>query len=132
MEFEGDTRVREDRILEAMEAAEPSQAATVLAQLTTELESRGVNGVNLTGMWNSFKKLLHRRGYFVATPAQLTASLDEIEAVGEGFDLYDLASNLARFDAVRMNCRGLAGHRALPEIKRFAPPCDCTRHQKET
>ena len=115
-----------------MEAAEPSQAAMVLAQLMSELESKGVNGVNLTGMWNSFKRLLHRRGYFVATPAQLAASLDEIHALGEGFDLFDLASNLARFDTVRMNYRGLAGHRALPELKRFAPPCDCTRHRKET
>jgi hypothetical protein len=132
MEFEGNAQVPEGRLLEAMEAAEPSQAAAVLVQLTSDLESKGVNGVNLTGMWNSFKKLLHRRGYFVATAAQLATSLDEIEAVGEGFDLYDLASSLARYDAVRMNCRGLAGHRALPELKRFAPPCDCTRHRKES
>src|SRR5215831_13015681 len=103
MEFEGDSQVHEGRVLEAMEAAEPSQAAAVLARLTHDLESKGVNGVNLTGMWNSFKKLLHRRGYYVATPAQLATSLDEIDAVGEGFDLYDLASSLARFDAVRMN-----------------------------
>jgi hypothetical protein len=131
MEFEGEPKGQEGRILDAMEAAEPSQAAAVLAQLTSDLESRGVNGVNLTGMWNSFKRLLHRRGYFVATPAQLASSLEEIQAVGEGFDLYDLASNLARYDTVRMNGRGLAGHRALPELKRFAPPCDCARHQKE-
>jgi len=132
MEYEGDTRVHEGRVLEAMEAAEPSQAAAVLAQLTSDLESKGVNGVNLTGMWNSFKKLLNLRGYFVATPAQLATSLNEIEAVGEGFDLFDLASNLARYDTVRMNSRGLPGHRALPELKRFAPPCDCTQHRKET
>ncbi|HVE40834.1 MAG TPA: hypothetical protein VNM14_13150 [Planctomycetota bacterium] len=132
MEFEGNARVHEGRILEAMEAAEPSQAVAELARLTSDLESKGVNGVNLTGMWNSFRKLLHRRGYYVATPAQLAASLDEIETVGEGFDLFDLAASLARFDALRMNSRGLAGHRALPELKKFAPPCNCTRHRKET
>jgi len=115
----------EKRILEAMEAAEPTQAAEVLSRLTADLHARGVNGVNLSGMWNSFRRLLHRRGYFVATPAQVTASLEEIAAVGEGFDLYDLARNLAHYDEVRMECRGLSDHRALPELKRFAPPCSC-------
>jgi hypothetical protein len=114
-----------------MEAAEPTEAATVLAQLTSDLHAKGVNGVNLTGMWNSFKRLLHRRGYFVTTPAQLTTSLDEIEAVGEGFDLFDLARNLARYDAVRMECCGLADYRSLPELKRFSPSCTCTGHRKE-
>jgi hypothetical protein len=55
----------------------------------------------------------------------MAASLDEIAAVGEGFDLFDLARNLARYDAVRMECRGLADHRVLPELKRFAPDCAC-------
>jgi hypothetical protein len=131
MELEGEPKGQEGRILEAMEATEPSQAAAELARLTSDLESRGVNGVNLTGMWNSFKRLLHRRGYYVATPAQLTASLDEIQTIGEGFDLFDLASNLARFDTVRMKGRGLAGHRALPELRGFIPPSDRPRHPKE-
>jgi hypothetical protein len=121
----------EGKILDAMEAAEPAEATAVLAQLTSELHAKGVNGVNLTGMWNSFKRLLHRRGYFVTTPAQLATSLDEIDAVGEGFDLFDLARNLARYDTVRMECCGLADHRSLPELKRFAPPCTCTGHRKE-
>lgn len=108
-----------------MEAAEPSKATEVLARLTADLHARGVNGVNLSGMWNCFKRLLHRRGYFVATPAQLAASLDEIAAVGEGFDLYDLVRTLAHYDAARMECRGLSDHRALPELRRFAPPCAC-------
>ena len=124
MEMDG-AQAPERRILEAMEAAEPSQAAEVLSRLTADLHARGVNGVNLSGMWNSFKRLLHRRGYFVATPAQVVASLEEIAAVGEGFDLYDLARNLAHYDAARMECRGLSDHRALPELKRFAPACSC-------
>jgi len=121
----------ERKILEAMEAAEPARATEVLSHLTAELHARGVNGVNLTGMWNSFKRLLNRRGYFVATPAQLATSLDEISAVGEGFDLFDLARNLAHYDAVRMECRGLAEHRALPELRRFAPPCACRSTRRE-
>jgi hypothetical protein len=124
MELDG-PEAPERRILEAMEAAEPAQATEVLARLTADLHARGVNGVNLSGMWNSFKRLLHRRGYFVTTPAQLAASLDEIAAVGEGFDLYDLVRTLAHYDAARMECRGLSDHRALPELKRFAPACAC-------
>ena len=121
----------EGRILEAMEAAEPVQATAVLTQLTSNLHARGVNGVNLTGMWNSFKRLLHRRGYFVATPAQLAASLEEIEAVGEGFDLYDLARTLAHYDSVRMDCCGLTDLRSIPELRRFFKSCTCVRHRKE-
>lgn len=114
-----------------MEAAEPAQATAVLADLTARLHAQGVNGVNLTCMWNSLKRLLHRRGYFVATAAQLSASLKEIEEIGEGFDLFDLARNLARYDAVRNRCRGLADHRALPELRPFAGACSCTRPRKE-
>lgn len=130
MESEG-PKTPERLLLEAMEAAEPAEATTVLSRLTSELHAHGVNGVNLTGMWNSFKRLLHRRGYYVGTPAQVETSLKEIEAIGEGFDLFDLAQSLARYDAVRMECRGLTGHRALPELRRFAPKCPCTRPPKE-
>ena len=124
MELDG-SEAPERKILEAMEAAEPTQATEVLSRLTADLHARGVNGVNLSGMWNSFKRLLHRRGYFVTTPAQVAASLEEIAAVGEGFDLYDLARNLAHYDAARMECRGLSDHRVLPELKPFAPACWC-------
>jgi hypothetical protein len=124
MEMDG-AQAPERRILDAMEAAEPAQATEVLARLTENLHARGINGVNLSGMWNSFKRLLHRRGYFVSTPAQMALSLDEIATMGEGFDLYDLARNLARYDQARMECRGLTDHRALPELKAFAPACAC-------
>ena len=130
MESEG-YQTPERKILDAMEATEPSQATAVLARLTSDLHASGVNGVNLTGMWNSFKRLLHRRGYFVATPAEMSRTLDEIETVGEGFDLFELARNLAHYDAVRNECRGLADHRAVPELRRFAPGCACRQHPKE-
>lgn len=130
METEG-AGASERKILEAMEAAEPTQATEVLSNLTGELHARGVNGVNLTGMWNSFKRLLHRRGYYVGTPAQVEKTLEEIATIGEGFDLFDLAKNLAHYDAVRMECRGLTSHRALPELQRFASPCTCKPTLKE-
>lgn len=121
------TPAPERKILDAMEAAEPAQATEVLARLTEDLHARGVNGVNLSGMWHCFKRLLHRRGYFVSTPAQMALTLDEIAAMGEGFDLYDLARNLARYDMARMECRGLSDRRALPELTVFAPPCTCRK-----
>lgn len=71
-------------------------------------------------MWNRFKRLLHRRGYYVDTPARLDASLDEILAVGEGFDLFDLARSLAAYDDARKESRGPNGHHALPQLRRFA------------
>ena len=101
-------------ILHAMEAAEPTEAAAGLGRLTNP------QGINLARMWTSFKRLLHRRGYYVATPAEVEATLAEIEAVGEGFDLFDLARGLAHLDAARMESLSLRGHRALPELRRFA------------
>ena len=110
--MESDMRAGE--VLQAMEAAEPTEAAAVLGRLTV------CQGLNLARMWTSFKRLLHRRGYFIATPAEVETSLTEIEAIGEGFDLFDLARGLANFDAIRMESLGLHGHRALPELRRFS------------
>jgi hypothetical protein len=107
-------------ILHAMEAAEPTEAAAVLGRLTHHLQTHPDEGINLARMWTSFKRLLHRRGYFVATPAEVETTLEEIVEVGEGFDLFDLARGLAHFDAARMNALGLRGHCALPELRRFA------------
>jgi len=110
-----ETQETATELLHAMEAAEPTEAAAVLGRL-----SHAGRGINLARMWTSFKRLLHRRGYFVATPAQVDTTLAEIEAVGEGFDLFDLARGLATFDAARMESLGLRGHRALPELRRFS------------
>lgn len=107
-------------ILQAMEAAEPAEATAVLDRLTEHFDRHQGHGINLARMWTSFRHLLHRRGYFVSTPAEVEIALEEIAAVGEGFDLYDLARRLAHFDAVRMESLGLKGHRALPELRRFA------------
>src|SRR5207249_680349 len=102
------------------EAAEPSEAAAGLDRLTQQLQADCGNRINLARMWRCFKQLLKKRGYFVSTPAEIETSLAEIEAVGEGFDLYDLARRLAQFDGARMERLGLKGHRALTDLKRFA------------
>lgn len=107
-------------ILQAMEAAEPAEATAVLDLLTEHFDTHQGHGINLARMWTSFRHLLHRRGYFVSTPAEVETTLKEVEAVGEGFDLFDLARRLAHFDAVRMEALGLKGHRALPELRRFS------------
>ncbi len=107
-------------ILHALEAAEPTEAAVVLCRLTDHVQSNPGRGINLARMWSGFKRLLHRRGYFVATPAEVETTLAEIEEVGQGFDLFDLARGLANLDATRMESLGLGGHRALPELRRFA------------
>ena len=127
METEGARSGPEEGILEAMEAAEPAEAAAGLSRLAEELHARGIDALNLSPLWNRFKRLLHRRGYFVSTPTQLAASLDEIHAVGEGFDLFDLASSLAHYDAVRTECRGLSERLAIPALRKFARRCVCAR-----
>jgi hypothetical protein len=110
-----------DPILEAMAAAEPSEAATGLEQLTRQLEGDGAPEVDLASLWIAFKRLLHRRGYFVSSSSELARSLEEIHDVGEGFDLYDLALGLARYDVLRMERAGIQGHRSIPQLKTFSP-----------
>lgn len=104
-----------------MAAAEPSAAATGLERLTRQLETAGEGEVDLETLWVTFKRLLHRRGYFVSSPSELSRSLEEIHAVGEGFDLYDLALGLARYDLLRMERVGIQGHRSIPELNAFSP-----------
>jgi hypothetical protein len=114
-----------------MAAAEPTEAAAVLDDLIQRLQAQGINGLDLSGIGTAFKRLLRRRGYFVATPAEVAVSLKEIAAVGKGFDLFDLARSLAQYDAVRTQCLQLTPRRALPELRRFSPTCPCAKHRKE-
>jgi len=125
------SRGSETAVLEALEAVEPTQATRALSGLAEALHSQGADELNLNDAWKAFKRLLSRRGYFVDTPAKLIASLKEIEQIGAGFDLYDLARSLARYDAVRTKCLHLAGSRNLPYLIAFAPDCACTSHRKE-
>jgi len=130
MEFDG--RRNGAAVYEALEAVEPLHAADALTTLTDVLHGRGTDPLDLDRAWEAFKHLLDRRGYYVATPAQLAESLAEIKAIGRGFDLYELARSLAQYDVVRTKCRKLSGTRALPELKGFtAAGCACARRRKE-
>jgi hypothetical protein len=120
MESESVKSGTERKLFEALEATEPHQATAALEDLTSELHAKGVEGLSPVAMWNRFKRLLHRRGYYVDTPARLSVSLGEIQAVGEGFDLFDLARSLAAYDDARKESRGPHGHHALPQLRRFA------------
>lgn len=115
-----------------MAAAEPSEAALRLSSLTEALHSSRTDGFDLDRAWEGFQRLLERRGYFVATPSQLEASLAEIKTIGPGFDLYDLARNLALYDIATTKCVGLTKSRVLPVLRPFARTCDCSNHRKET
>ena len=117
-------------VFEALQAVEPAQATAELTRLTELLHQQGIDSLDLNRAWDAFKRLLDRRGYYVDTPTRLAASLTEIDAVGAGFDLYDLAKSLARYDAVRRKCRRLPESPGLPELKRFTPACNCSTRRK--
>jgi len=118
----------------SLDGAEPLPATEALKTLSDGLHRQGKEEIDLARAWEAFQRLLERRGYYVDTPARLAESLREIEAVGTGFDLYDLAQSLARYDVVRTRCRKLSGSRTLPELTAFAATCSCRRRRngKET
>lgn len=121
----------EQAVFEAMEAVEPSQAAELLSGLTESLHGQKKNGFDLQQAWERFKRLLERRGYFTSTRDELEASLNEIHDLGKGFDLFDLARGLARYDVAKSKCLKLTQARALPSLRFFARNCACTRPRKE-
>lgn len=91
-----------------------------LERLGRAREAAGPEGLDLRGLWEAFLRLLSRRGFYVRTPAEVDASLEEIRALGEGFDLYDLAVVLAEFG--RRSSASPSGRGAeclFPELDRF-------------
>ncbi len=116
------------QVLSSLKAGDPGGASSALERL---LEGPPPEAAALKRLWASFQSLLERRGYFVATPAELETSLREIADLGEGFDLHDLARALARFDAALTECGPRTQPRRFPQISRFAPRCECTRHPKK-
>jgi hypothetical protein len=131
MESETSPRNAGTPVFDAMKAAEPTQAIAELSRLTELLHLQGIDRLDLDHAWDAFKRLLERRGYYVDTPARLKASLKEIDGIGAGFDLYDLARGLARYDAVRRKYRQPAGPRSLPDLKPFTPALARSTHGKE-
>jgi hypothetical protein len=100
------------RAMETGEAADARRAVEALRPLGPPTPGLA------RALWTSFLALLGRRGYFARSPGEIEASLREIGEVGEGFDLYDLARSLCRYDsAFHTN-----GDRVFPVLARFALP----------
>ena len=116
------------QVLSSLKAGDPSGASTTLGRL---LDGPPPDATTLKRLWGSFQSLLQRRGYFVDNPAEFEASLKEIEDLGEGFDLHDLVRALARYDAALSECGSRRLPRRFPQIRHFAPRCECGRHPKE-
>lgn len=111
-----------------MEAGDTAGAIAAARELAGALWERRANEAPDPALREAFRTLLRRRGYYSASPADLAWSLEEIHALGEGFDLYDLARELAALDRVATECLKLAPQPLFPEIRAFAPRCPCGAH----
>jgi hypothetical protein len=80
---------------------------------------------NPGGAWDSFVNRLHWRGFLTESPEQLASTLSEIRELGSGFDLFDLARAIARYDVAVSECLRLSDRRLFPLLEPFAPSCDC-------
>lgn len=76
--------------LRALDSCEPTLAAQAFLRYRAR---RGLGRVR-----EPLVRLLHRRGYFVRTPEELAASIEEIRQTGTGFDLYELLAAIASCD----------------------------------
>ena len=79
----------------SMESGDTIRAIAAARKLARGVWERRSVSLVPDGVAGAFHSLLERRGYFVSTPPDLAASLEEIRKLGAGFDLYDLAQALA-------------------------------------
>lgn len=107
-------------------------ALLALRSLRNSLWERKSTPFALEGLQGPFRTLLRRRGYFVSSPSELSATLEDIRALGPGFDLYDVAEELAALDMLRTECLQLSSRPLFPELIRFAPRCVCGRHPMDS
>lgn len=84
------------------------------------------------GVWDSFVNRLHWRGFLTSTPGEVDSTLKEIRDLGPGFDLFDLARAIARYDAAVTECLKLSERRLFPLLEPFAPSCDCGHDHSPT
>lgn len=114
--------------IQAMSASEPIHALTSVNRLVSALWEGRAESPELKVLWEPFRTLLQRRGYFVSTPPELRGTLEEIRALGEGFDLYELARALAEADTTSTDCLRLRPDRSFPDLIPFSPVCPCGKH----
>lgn len=117
--------------MNCLESGDIPRALAAVRDIAAALWQRKGGEAALEGGAEAFRRLLLRRGYFVSTPSELCASLEEIRILGEGFDLYDLACQLAALDTIRTDCLKLDRLPAFPELRSFAPACPCGRHSRK-
>lgn len=114
--------------LASLESGETARAIATARDLTASLWERKQGEAPPSALREAFLDLLRRRGYFVSTPDEFATSLMEIESLGEGFDLHDLARQLATLDLVASQCLRLTPQPQFPELHPFAPLCPCGQH----
>ncbi len=119
-------------LIEAMVSGEAVHAAKAFSRLEAAVRLGETGGdSSLHGVWESFIDLLRRRGYFVSTSSEIKSALEEIRAVGPGFDLYDLASALAHCDPTVSEQVGVPMRRRFPALESFATNGAKSDGQKE-
>ncbi len=77
------------RVVKAMIEGDAKRACELLQAVRPKS-----NGVPRARLREAFFTLLERRGFLVGTAEERGRSLEEIRAVGEGFDLFEIARNL--------------------------------------
>ncbi len=115
----------------SMAVGEAGAALEAVTRLEQEFRRRADRGAALPGIWDAFLGLLHRRGYRVSTEAERRDALEEIRQTGAGFDLYDLAEGLARYDTTARECRNAVAYPLFPPLLIFARPCGCGGHERK-
>lgn len=108
-------------LIEGMDSGEAIHAAKAFSRLeaAARLDETGGDSY-LHDVWNSFIDLLRHRGYYVSTSIEIRGALEEIRAVGPGFDLIDLATAVAHCDATISERVGVPTRRRLPALESFA------------
>ena len=119
---------RAQTILDSLVVGEVTRAIRGLLDLISHGLRERVADLNLWLAWEPYKRLLHRRGYYASTAAELRETLSDIASMGSGFDLYDLSRALADYDTLIADCLQARRDRFFPELGIFASKCPCGRH----
>jgi hypothetical protein len=103
-----------------MEDGDARRACDTIEALDTAERTLAVNDAStLAQLWKPFLRLLRQRGYFVDSDETVALALEQIQLRGTGFDLYDLAASLARYDTAQAKRLSSSGSRFLPALRMF-------------
>ena len=113
-----------------MHSGDTLRARQAIRTIRNSLWERKTTPFAFEGLLEAFRTLLRRRGYFVSSPSDLSTTLGDLHTLGQGFDLYDLAEDLAALDTVWTQCLKAAPRPLFPDLAPFAPKCPCGQHPK--